>query len=107
MQTHQNVNLIEGLVSDLNINEKYGAATLLLVLHFLEDNGNKLSLLQDIADRLLPGAPFVMLDITGDKSQIQQNLKILELLLPQGLDKEQLQGRLERIEKELFAVSED
>lgn len=106
LQAHGDVTLIEGLVSDLGIEKKYSAATLLLVLHFLDDNGDKLSLLKDIADRLVSGATFVMLDITGDKKQIQQNLEVLKLLLPDGLDEEQIKNRLNRIENELFAVSE-
>ena len=107
LQTYDNVTLIDGLISDLDIEKKYSVATLLLVLHFLDDNGSKLNLLKDIADRLVSGATLVMLDITGDKSQIQQNLKILKLLLPDGLDEEQINNRLSRIENELFAVSEE
>lgn len=107
LQNCNNVTLIHGLVSDLEIEKKYSVATLLLVLHFLDDNGNKLNLLKNIADRLVSGAPFVMLDITGDKNQIKQNLKVLRHLLPDGLDEEQINYRLSRIENELFAVSED
>jgi tRNA (cmo5U34)-methyltransferase len=107
LQSYDNVTLINGLVSDLDIEKKYSVATLLLVLHFLDDNGNKLNLLKDIADRLVSGATFVMLDITGNKNQIQQNLKVLRLLLPDGLDEEQINKRLNRIENELVAVSEE
>lgn len=106
LQIYDNVTLITGLVSDLDIEKKYGVVTLLLVLHFFDDNGNKLNLLKDIADRLVSSATFVMLDITGDKNQIQQNLKVLRHLLPDGLDEEQINNRLNRIENELFAVSE-
>src|SRR5699024_3559284 len=107
LQSNHNITLIEGLVTGLDIKKKYGAATLLLVLHFLEDDGHKLSLLKDIAERLNPGATFVMLDISGDKNQIRQNLKVLRLLLPDGLDEAQISKRLSRIENELFAVSEE
>ncbi len=107
LQTCENVRLIEGVVADLDIKKKYNVATLLLVLHFLEDNGSKLNLLKDIAERLVSGATFIMLDITGDKKQIQQNLIILEQLIPEGLDEEQVNNRLKRIEHELFAVSEE
>jgi len=106
LQDYDRVTLIEGLVSDLDINEKYNVATLLLVLHFLDDNGDKLNLLKDIANRLVSGATFVILDITGDKKQIKQNLNVLKLLLPDGLDEEQIDNRLKRIENKLFAVSE-
>jgi len=106
LQNYGNVTLIEGLLTDLDLEKKYGAATLLLVLHFLDDNGNKLTLLKDIAERLVSRAPFVMLDITGDKDQIRQNLKVLRLLLPDGLGEEQISNRLKRIENELFPVAE-
>jgi len=106
LQNFKNVNLIEGLLTDLDAGKKYGAATLLLVLHFLADNGEKQNLLKAIAERLVPGAPLVMLDITGDKDQIKQNLKILRLLLPDGLDEEQIKNRLFRIENELHYISE-
>lgn len=106
LRKYRNVKLIEGLVTDLDVSKKYGAATLLLVLHFLDDDGNKLNLIKGIAERLESGAPLVMLDITGDDNQIRQNLKILRLLLPDGLDEEQINNRLSRIEKDLHYVSE-
>ena len=107
LHTYDNVTLIEGLVADLDIEKKYSVATLLLVLHFLDDNGNKLNLLKDIAERLVSGATFVLLDITGDENQINQNLKVLKLFLPDGLDEEQINNRLNRIKNELFPVSEE
>lgn len=106
LKDHKNVKVIEGLLTDLDVTKKYGAATLLLVLHFLTDDGEKLNLLKGIADRLTPGALFVMLDITGDEIQIKRNLEILRLLLPDGLDEEQVNNRLLRIEKDLHYVSE-
>ena len=106
LQDFKNVKLVEGLITDLDTAKKYGAATLLLVLHFLEDNGEKLNLLKEIAERLEPGALLVLLDITGDKEQTQRNLKILRLLLPDGLDEEQVTNRLERIENDLHYISE-
>lgn len=107
LQRYENVTLIEGVLTDIDIEKKYSAASLLLVLHFLEDNGNKLKLLKDIATRLASGATFVMLDITGDKNQIRQNLRILRFLLPDGLDEELISNRLNRIENELYYISEE
>lgn len=107
LQDFAQVDLIEGLVSDLDTSKKFGAATLLLVLHFMEDDGTKLSLLKDIAEKLESNAPFVMLDITGSKQQIQENLKVLELLLPSNLDKEEVKNRLYRIENQLYPISEN
>lgn len=107
LQDYGNITLIKGLLADTDIEKKYNAATLLLVLHFLEDNGNKLALLKDISERLVSGATFVMLDITGNKKQIEENLKVLRLLLPDGLEEEQIHNRINRIENELFSVSEE
>ncbi len=102
-----NVNLIEGVVSDLDTSDKFGAATLLLVLHFMEDDGAKLNLLEGIAERLESGAPFILLDITGSKTQIKENLEVLRLLLPKNLDSDDVKNRLHRIENELLTVSEE
>lgn len=107
LQNSENITLIEGVVTDLGIEQKFGAATLLLVLHFLDDNGNKLNILKEIAKRLVPGAPLVMLDITGDENQIKQNLKVLKLLLPDSLDEKEIGNRLQRIENELHHISEE
>ncbi|QIH32620.1 class I SAM-dependent methyltransferase [Sphingobacterium sp. DR205] len=107
LEGYTNVRLIEALVSDLEVDRKYDAATLLLVLHFLEDNGSKLELLKQIGNRLISGALFVMLDITGDERMIRENLKILRLLLPDDITEEQIDHRLNRIQKELLHVPED
>ncbi|WP_223583583.1 class I SAM-dependent methyltransferase [Sphingobacterium sp. GVS05A] len=104
---YPNVVLVEALIQDLKNDKKYDAATLLLVLHFLEDNGTKLELLKEIGKRLVLGAPLVMLDITGNSGMIKENLKILRLLLSDNIPEEQVSLRLNRIENELFHVSED
>lgn len=103
----KNVNLVEGFVSQLDKNKKFSAATLLLVLHFMEDDGTKLSLLKDIAERLENHAPFILFDITGNKKQIKQNLTILKYLLPKHVGEQEIQNRLNRIEHKLHAVSEE
>lgn len=107
LDNFENVNLFQGIITDLNNSEKFGAATLLLVLHFLEDDGTKFNLLQNIAERLEINAPFILLDITGTKNQIKRNLNILKQLLPDNLNEEDVNNRLHRIENELHAVSEE
>lgn len=107
LRQFNNVSLIEGLITEISSKNKFDTATLLLVLHFLEDDGSKLKLLKDIAERLVSGASFVMLDITGNKNQMKLNLNVLKYLLPDGLDEEQVDNRLKRIENKLFPVSEE
>lgn len=55
-----------GYASELPAERRFDAATLDLVLHFLPDDGAKQGLLRDIAARLRPGAPFVLVDGHGE-----------------------------------------
>lgn len=57
---------IDGFVAELPPEPAFDAATLLLVMHFLPDDGAKLELLQSIAERLKPGAPLLLADLHGD-----------------------------------------
>jgi tRNA (cmo5U34)-methyltransferase len=60
------VTLHQGIVQDLP-QVPFNAATSLLVMHFLTDDGTKLDYLKAIAARLQPGSPFVLVDSHGDK----------------------------------------
>ena len=48
----------------------FDAATCMLTLHFVEDDGRKLDALKAIRGRLRPGAPFVLVDLCLDKSAL-------------------------------------
>ncbi len=52
-------------LGDLPEQEPFDGASLLLVLHFLADDGAKLDLLEQTARRLKPGAPLVLADLFG------------------------------------------
>jgi tRNA (cmo5U34)-methyltransferase len=62
------VDLHTGYVNSLPETEPMDASTLILVMHFLPDDGAKLQLLKDIAQRLKPGAKLILVDLFGDKS---------------------------------------
>ena len=62
------VTLHNGYVDSLPTTEPVDAATLLLVMHFLADDGAKLKLLKDIALYLKPGARLILADLYGDRS---------------------------------------
>lgn len=64
----ERVDLYTGYVSDLPKTELMDAATLILVMHFVPDDGSKLQLLQEIARHLKPGAEFILADLHGDQS---------------------------------------
>ncbi len=59
------VRIHHGYVDGLPPEPAFDAATLVCVLHFLPDDGAKLGLLRAIAERLRPGATFVLVDGYG------------------------------------------
>lgn len=61
----ERVRLYPCAVSDLPTFEPFDAATLMLVLHFLPDDGAKAALLADMAKHMKPGAPLVLADLFG------------------------------------------
>ncbi|MFF2531715.1 class I SAM-dependent methyltransferase [Brevibacillus sp. NPDC058079] len=61
------VQLIQGTIDDVPHPEsKYDAASCILVLHFINDEQEKLKLLRAIKEQLKPGAPFVLVSAYGD-----------------------------------------
>ena len=64
----ERVNLHPGYVGSLPETSLMDAATLILVMHFLPDDGSKLALLKAITKRLQPGAKLILADLHGDKS---------------------------------------
>ena len=72
----ERVHLHRGTVETLAAAEQFDAATLILVLHFLPDDGPKRALLQNIAARLKPGASLVLLDL-GAEPQLEEDQSLL------------------------------
>ena len=62
------VALHTGYINTLPQAEPIDAVTLLLVMHFLPDDGSKLELLRNIARRLRKGARLILADLYGDRS---------------------------------------
>jgi tRNA (cmo5U34)-methyltransferase len=57
--------LVLGLIDDV-AEKDFDAATSILVMHFLPDDGTKLNFLKGIADKLKPGALIVLVDLEGE-----------------------------------------
>lgn len=73
------VKLILGTLYDLPpIEEKFDAASCILVLHFIEDEHEKLKLLRAIMEQMKPGAPFVLATAYGDRdsAELQDRLNV-------------------------------
>lgn len=107
LKYHSKVKIIKGKVSQLPINKKYDAATLLLVLHFMKDDGTKQALLQSISDRLQKGATFILLDIFGNQTEFYDNLKLLGKLLPKQVESISISDKIASITERVHPISED
>ncbi|MEM9528046.1 MAG: class I SAM-dependent methyltransferase, partial [Bacteroidota bacterium] len=107
LRNYNNVRLMEGYVSDLPLEPHYRAATLLLVLHFVPDDGAKSSLLKELANRMLPGAPLVILDIFGSTTELAQNLEVLRAMMPPVADPEAVDNRLRTLPDRIEHVPEE
>lgn len=66
-EVNERLELIEGVAADAPPGP-FDAATLILVLGMIPDDGSKLSILEDIHRRLKPGAPFILVDRCGERT---------------------------------------
>ncbi|MCX8211149.1 MAG: methyltransferase domain-containing protein [Lewinella sp.] len=106
LTAYSRVRLANGYVSDLPLGACYGAVTLLFVLHFIPDDGAKLSLLRDVAKRMLPGAPLVLLDIFGRPAELSANLEVLKLMMPPAADPAVVAERLRTLPNRIKYIPE-
>lgn len=67
LQLTSRVEFIEGTIEDVETDNPYDAATFMLVLHFIQDDAEKIQQLISIRKRLNPGAPFVLATMHGDQ----------------------------------------
>jgi tRNA (cmo5U34)-methyltransferase len=87
----------------------FDAATCLLVLHFVPDDGSKLTLLKSIARRLTPGAPLVLADMYEDpRSPRYQRLVAAwaRWQLAQGIDPVEVEKGLAHVRRDIHFVTE-
>ncbi|TFI51574.1 class I SAM-dependent methyltransferase [Mastigocladus laminosus UU774] len=64
----EQIKLFQGYTHDLPTHPLYDAATSILVMHFIPDDGSKLAFLQSIAQRLHSSAAFILVDVFGEKN---------------------------------------
>ncbi|WP_245644356.1 class I SAM-dependent methyltransferase [Magnetospirillum moscoviense] len=104
------VRLYPSTVAELPTFEPFDAATLLLVLHFLADDGAKLALLTDIAKHLKPGAPLILADLFGpawdEDWQAQLRTFWRHLQRAAGIDEEAIQKGFRHVDRDIHPVTE-
>ncbi|PIG92992.1 class I SAM-dependent methyltransferase [Gloeocapsopsis sp. IPPAS B-1203] len=103
------VKLFQGYTHDLPKTPLYDAATCILVMHFLPDDGSKLALLQSIAQRLKSSAAFVLVDMFGEKGsgEFEKTAAIIKIFWEDmGMSSEQINEILERINTMVYPIAE-
>jgi tRNA (cmo5U34)-methyltransferase len=105
----ERVELHTGSAWDLPFSRSYNAATLLLAMHFVPDDGQKLSLLRSISTHLKPGAPFILADLYGDTNsdrfvRFMEAWKCRQLAL--GMTTEEVEVLFENVLSETQFISE-
>jgi len=66
------ISLVLGLIDDVTENN-FDAATSILVMQFLPDDGTKLNFLNGISEKLKPGALIVLVDLEGEMGSNEFN----------------------------------
>lgn len=59
------VSFVQGKVEDV-AGKDFDAATAILIMHFLPDDGEKQHFLRSLAKKLKPGAPVIVVDLEGE-----------------------------------------
>ncbi len=100
------VDWIEGYVFDAP-QERFDAATCMLTLHFVPDDGTRRATLRAIHDRLKPGAPLFMAHISINKNapdSHRQFDRYIKFSADNGLDPDMLEKAHERVRTHLNCV---
>jgi len=101
--------LVEGTADILPPEPSYDAATLLLVMHFLPDDGSKLSLLRDVGARLRPRAPLVLVDLFGDRASDEFARSLAtwqQMMVDAGFPRGEVETRFEHLQRQIAFVPE-
>lgn len=105
----ERVELHVGLLQNLHTSPLYDAATSILVTHFLPGDREKLALLRSVSQRLKSGAPFVLVDMHGDRTS-RQFTNLLnawkQWQLMSGISEGDVEERLQHTMANIHFVSE-
>ncbi|WP_414541200.1 class I SAM-dependent methyltransferase [Nostoc sp. CCY0012] len=106
----EQVELFTGYTHDLNTTSLYDAATSILVMHFLPDDGSKLAFLQDIAQRLKSSATLILVDMYGERGtpEFERMISIIKVFWQEmGIDDTvKIREFLETMNKSVYPIPE-
>lgn len=102
--------VINGYVEDLDSTARFDAATLILVMHFVPDDGSKEALLRSIAARLNPGAPLILADLHAEVEGVRFK-RFLDVWrdwqLHQGMPEHIVDRGFEHVVRDIQFIGED
>lgn len=105
----EQVKLFRGYTNDLADTPIYDAATSILVMHFIPDDGSKLAFLQSIARRMKLSSSFILVDVFGEKGtdDFQQMIALMNKFWQQtGISEAKITELLETMQKAVYPISE-
>lgn len=99
-----------GKVKDLPPDQYFEAATSILVMQFIPDDGAKNEYLTEISSRLKSGGKFIIIDLVGDKASKEFNMFLSTWEARQlhiGENKEEVKKDFEHIGRDLQFITEN
>lgn len=105
----ERVELFQGYTHDLPATFLHDAATCILVMHFIPDDGSKLALLQSISQRLKSSATFILVDMFGEKgTENYEQLACVWKLYGQemGMSSEMIENREKARQEGIYPIPE-
>ncbi|MFA6284592.1 MAG: methyltransferase domain-containing protein [Desulfurivibrionaceae bacterium] len=110
LNLYDRVQLHLGWVKDLRNELPFDAATSILVMQFIPDNGAKKEYLREISSRLKPGGKFIIIDLVGDNTSREFEVflatwKARQLRL--GEDAEEVEKDFAHIVRDIRFITED
>ncbi len=105
----ERVELFQGYTHDLPATFLHDAATCILVMHFIPDDGSKLALLQSISQRLKSSATFILVDMFGEKgTENYEQLACVWKLYGQemGMSSEMIEKREKARQEGIYPIPE-
>jgi tRNA (cmo5U34)-methyltransferase len=106
----ERVRLIQGTLEDVPLTTLFNAATSVLVMHFLPDDGSKLSFLKSIHQLLESGSPLFLVDFGGEKGseQFEQILSAWKFhAVHTGAPLEFIEEQLEKVIPNFMVIPEE
>ncbi|MBV6624829.1 MAG: class I SAM-dependent methyltransferase [Rivularia sp. (in: Bacteria)] len=105
----ERVKLFQGYTNDLPDTQVYDAATSILVMHFIPDDGSKLAFLQNIVNRMKSSGVFILADVFGEKGtdDFQEMISLVKQFWQKmGISQAKKAEILETMEKAVYPISE-